>query len=367
MLGDSEVPSVESMSAGFLNRLLAQVFGGDVDIRSVRSERVGNGLMALTNRLQIDYTHAPPDAPRTFILKSTAQTETSRRTGKRGFGFPKRLGFYAAEVQFYREIAPKSSVSVPRCYASWLSPDCDEFALLLEDLRDAKPGDEIAGCSLDEAAAALRNVARLHAAFWNDDTALNCAWAPVRVDEAESYERKTQRNIDAVLARWGAAIQPEDRVVLEMFADRAGAWFEGAGHSHTVVHNDFRLDNILFAPQSAETGCVLVDWQTAMRGNPGRDVGLLVGASLSDELFASSLDELLAAYHDELINLGVGDYSFGDAYEEMRRGLFQALHNAVTTSQAVELTPRGQVMVEQWLRRSCGRIRAMGSTDLLER
>ena len=52
----------------------------------------------------------------------------------------------------------------------------DGFTLVLEDLAPAESGDQIAGCSLDQARAAAVNVAGLHAPTWNDPSLRELDW-----------------------------------------------------------------------------------------------------------------------------------------------------------------------------------------------
>ena len=65
---------------------------------------------------------------------------------------------------------------------------------------------------------------------------------------------------------------------------------------HTIVHGDFRLDNLLIRPDVPEVVGV-VDWQTCTRGPALRDVAYLLGAGLLPEVRREAEGELVRRYH----------------------------------------------------------------------
>ena len=71
---------------------------------------------------------------------------------------------------------------------------------------------------------------------------------------------------------------------------------------HTVVHGDYRLDNLMFSPDGA---VVALDWQTATVGSPTRDLAYFLETSLDVELRRRHEQALLAVYADALVAGGV--------------------------------------------------------------
>ena len=85
-------------------------------------------------------------------------------------------GVYRSEVRFYTEIADTVDVRAPACFYAEMSTDPDrpgDFTLLLEDLAPRRQGDQIAGCTVEQARDAVLNLAGLHAPRWCDPTLLD--------------------------------------------------------------------------------------------------------------------------------------------------------------------------------------------------
>ncbi len=143
---------------------------GDVmgrGVRSVRWEPIGTGQVGDSVRFHVEYTGA--GGPPTLAGKFPAADPVSRGTAA-------MFGLYAKEVAFYREIAPQLAVRVPRDHFAAASGDGTEFVLLFEDLAPARQGDQIGGCSLAEARAAITQAAAIHAPSWNNRAILDCEW-----------------------------------------------------------------------------------------------------------------------------------------------------------------------------------------------
>ena len=124
-------------------------------VTAVRPTPVGTGQMADTVRFALEYEPVGSGPP-TIVGKFTSQDEQSHATGR-------IMRAYEVEVRFYAEIAPRVTNRHPRLLFAAIDPDEAWFTLLLEDLADASQGDEIAGCDAEVAAAALDQMAGLHA------------------------------------------------------------------------------------------------------------------------------------------------------------------------------------------------------------
>ena len=95
-----------------------------------------------------------------MVLKTASTDEGSRATGV-------GLGIYEREVRFYRELAPRIGGPLADCHFAAITGD-GSFTIVLEDLAPATQGDQIAGCTIEQARLAMRSLARLHAPVFAD-------------------------------------------------------------------------------------------------------------------------------------------------------------------------------------------------------
>lgn len=86
--------------------------------------------------------------------------------------------FYEREIRFYRELTHRVPVRVPRCYATVMDVDADDYLIVMEDLASLRMGDDAAGCSTTEAERAIRCMAGLHAAWWASPELDQLDWVP---------------------------------------------------------------------------------------------------------------------------------------------------------------------------------------------
>ncbi len=73
---------------------------------------------------------------------------------------------------------------------------------------------------------------------------------------------------------WAAGTTAEEREVPEL--DRVGEWLEAnvpGEYPHTLVHGDYKLDNVLFGPGTPPEIAGVMDWELSALGDPFTDLG----------------------------------------------------------------------------------------------
>src|SRR5262245_24658419 len=131
----------------------------------------GAGLFGQLARLQLKYDGGSPGPP-TMIVKMPTTHEGNRAIGN-------LFQFYEREGRFYEEVAPSIEIRVPRCYYRVMDVAADEHLLLLEDMAaGATPGDEVAGCTVEQAEAAIIVLAKHHASWWESPRLDSLDWMP---------------------------------------------------------------------------------------------------------------------------------------------------------------------------------------------
>jgi aminoglycoside phosphotransferase (APT) family kinase protein len=86
----------------------------------------------------------------------------------------------------------------------------------------------------------------------------------------------------------------------------------------TFVHNDFRLDNICFAPDGEP---VVFDWQVAAHCRGTQDLAYLLSGSMDSDALRECWDTLVRRYHDRLLTNGVGGYDLEECRFHYRQSL----------------------------------------------
>ncbi|MFP6593655.1 MAG: hypothetical protein VB860_01590 [Dehalococcoidia bacterium] len=131
---------------------------GDGSVASVELERIGVGLgfASLVTRGTVEYSGDAGGAPKILIAKlMSGHADTDALIKSRGIGH--------REVRFFEELAPDVGVPVPEKYYADSDQETGEFTLLLEDLSDARLGDQVNGLSPEDAELVVNNLARMHA------------------------------------------------------------------------------------------------------------------------------------------------------------------------------------------------------------
>ena len=158
--------------------------GIQVELTEVRPERVGTGQIGTSYRLHLTYTDpaaaAAAGAPTSLVAKMAGGDPASRDLIADG---------YRNEYGFYTEIADTVAITTPRCWYAVISEDNTCFVLLLDDLAPAEPGEQVRGCTLEEAELALINLAGLHGPRWCDATLREIPWMNQQTAEGAAFTR----------------------------------------------------------------------------------------------------------------------------------------------------------------------------------
>jgi len=312
--------------------------GIDARVARTESEGVGTGQLGETRRFFLHYAGAaPPDAPKTVVGKFSSPNEVARKSGR-------EMGFYKSEVMFYRELAHRAGIRTPAVYVAELDPVTNDFVLLLEDLAPAKQGDQMRGCTLEEARAALSEAARLHAAFWNDKSLLTADWCYVPPGAQGFYTTELiEQSWDHVKNNYQGWLSPEVTDVCAKYVRNHAYWNRPRDFPKCFSHNDFRPDNMMFSPTGERVA--VVDWQTSNFLGTGMDVAYFLGGAFPREVRRQHESALLRGYHEELLGRGVREYSFDQLMNDYRHYSFAAIAVAIAATLIVKRTERGDQML----------------------
>ncbi|MBW2229447.1 MAG: phosphotransferase [Deltaproteobacteria bacterium] len=311
----------------------------DARVVGLDPRQVGTGQMGASVRFGLTYDLAEPDAPDSVVGKFPSTNPISRATGV-------GQGAYLKEVRFYQALQKTVQIRTPHCHFARIEQTSGSFVLVLEDLSPAVQGDQIAGCSVDQAALALLELAKLHAPHWGSPSLLELDWmSPPSPESAALLKVIYQSVFPGFVERYEGAIGPEHLALAEELGENLVAWTTAmADGPLCVIHGDYRLDNMLFGTAEGGHPLAVVDWQTCGVGPAVSDAAYFLGASLLPVDRRAHEEALLRDYHAALIADGRADYGWDQCWADYARYSFSGVLMAVVASMIVERHDRGDEM-----------------------
>jgi hypothetical protein len=318
---------------------------------------VGAGLMGVCARYTLRLDRRVEGAPHSVIGKFAAEDPATR-------AFMASSG-YRNELCFYQHFASRVSIRAPRCAYAAIDDD-GWFTLLLEDLSPMEPGDQLQGCTVAEVEAAVLELVGLHAPCWDaPDLAVHSCFGTSQLSDPALLAQAFGAVVPGFLDRYGHAFAAEEVEFYDRLADSAAGWIGNRPPARTLVHSDYRPDNLLFG-RGEHPDVAVVDWQGFGRGCAMADVSFLVGNALSPDDRREHEARIVRGYHDALVAAGVATYPFDECWSEYARSLLSALMTTIFGAMYGVRTERGDRMFEGMGARHARQILDVGADRLLD-
>ena len=331
----------------------------DGAVTAVTQRGIGNGLVGTSIRFDLTYDALEPGAPPSVVGKFPATDETSRQSGA-------GLRLYLRETSFYRHIAPAVGIRTPRVFVNEFDPATHDFLLLFEDLTPARGGDQLAGCGVDDAAVAMREIAGLHAPLWGHAAVDRWDFLGLPPEETARIVQLVAPVAGLFRERFADVLANEVMDAVMRLVKLVDKLMHDAAPQRTVLHGDFRLDNVLFDAKGGAWPLATLDWQTIGRGCGTQDASYFLGAGLREEDRATHEADLLRLYHEALLAQGVSDYPLAQCWRDYRKhslnGLFMAMFSAISVAR----TGRGDEMFLTMTRRHACQALELSAFELWE-
>ncbi len=329
-----------------------------IDALEVRQVGEGVGMMSELSRLAPAYSGPAAGAPASFIAKYPSRNPTNRQIAM-------DFNLYEREVRYFAELDQLTAAACPATYLTEL--DGDNFIILMEDLAAYRVGDQIVGATLEETELAIDELAKLHAAFWQQVDGI--AWIPhvcgsqharnMQAGTASGWERMAAAFGDSLSASVLAARARIQRSVapLQAFLDRPPI---------TLVHGDFRMENLLYGTAPEHHPMAIIDWQGPLLGRGMQDVTLLLGQSTQTEVRRRHERILLERYVDGLARLGVRGYRLEEAWRDYRHAHLHNWAYATVVAGTLDVgNERAFAWMSQMIARQVAVTEDLGLLDLL--
>lgn len=320
---------------------LAGALGADVEAVEVQPIAAGEGFMGQLARVTI--VSSDPAVPRSLIVKLPTSEPGARMIGE-------MMRVWEREHCFYRDVAAQLNIRVPHAYVNTLDPPC----LALEDLAPAVPGDHLAGATRDQAERSIDLIARHHAAWFEHPSLRTFDWMP-GIDDPSVLGLASMFELGwpGFLDRYGEELPHRCLRWCEQFVDGIPTWIEGhMDDPVTLVHGDFRLDNLFFADDGS---VAVIDWQLSMRAPGQTDLVYFCANNLTTPMRRDLETELIERYVAGVHAAGVGADRV--TVDGVRRGyiegmLFYAVSFGASLLTIDPANERGAALFDELVRRT---------------
>jgi hypothetical protein len=341
----------------------------------------GEGFVGLIARLHLEFDAPEPNAPKSIVAKLPTPLALNRSLGE-------MLGAYEREIRFYEELADRVAVATPRCYYAamdasplegreeqslrfvrrlpswllrWLVPcfiwlaghSRRRYVLLLEDLAEASVGDQVAGCSASKAERIIESLATNQAALWDSPELEGRHWLSSVDLIPRISQLMFQRNRAQFFSIYRDRLGQSERTVVEIadWLEHNGLWVMAhlASRPHTILHGDFRLDNLFFSDPSKEEitpWMIAIDWQLASVGRGPYDLAYFATGNIPG--LADCEEQIVRHYHKSLEAGGVAGYAFDACWRDYQIAKLLLLHRLISGAGMLDLShERGQQILDR--------------------
>lgn len=305
----------DQISSEWLNYVLRREgLLGASRVESIKKASIGGSKSWLSHILRLEAEYIPTNdlLPSSFVLKMLSKSEF------RDLNY--ELGAYEREIRFYKQLAGKLPIRLPKIYCSQFSADSN--LILMEDLSYLTEGDLVQGMSYKQILLTLEELAKVHSTYWENAKLDSFKWLPnnnnLHINYADNWESFKKLCGDFINSD---SLQIGERLNLHI------SWLmkEIESGPRTLVHDDMKADNLLFNDQGATDEVVILDWQFVVKSLGAIDVARLIGGSMTPKEREGTEYELLRVWYEKLIDEGVTNYSWEEAQRDFKLGALSCL------------------------------------------
>jgi len=322
--------SIDDVSAAWL----AEATGLPVTGATATQIGVGVGVSSALYRVALE----GDGVPETVVVKLPALAEEAVFTSS-------VLRMYIRECRFFQELAEASPVRVPVCHHTAVDEETSRFVVVMEDLGGMRIVDQTEGMAIADAERAVDELATWHAQWWGKGDALAADGLTVSLADpiypailpmvfGEGWEKVTAA---------GEVPEPIMRVGPRWTEVFAQLLTELASAPNTMIHGDYRADNILFCPDGS---AALLDFQLIGTGSGAYDLAYFVTQSLEPEVASANERALFERWLAGLRAGGVPESDLGGLWEDYRKAALFCLVYPIVASRGMDLSdPRQAALV----------------------
>ena len=332
-------------------------------IESLEVEKLSEVTNALGNLFRCRMTAPGGGAadPASVIVKMPTSNPLA-------FRLARWLSLHRREYVYYRDIAPHGQVRVPSLLYGDFDASSHRFVLVLEDLEGMEGVPQIVGVGVARARRAIREIAALQGRFWEatGDPALSACGAFLTTGESRIMQTIYLLTLPAVFERFGDLLTSDMRRLADAFGTRVAAQFAAvASGPKTIVHGDYRGDNVLFG-RGGRDDLAVIDWQGCGIGCGMYDVAFFLGTSVTVDDRRRIERDAVDEYHDIVCRMGARNYTRDDCWRSYRQNMLGILMPMVIGCGALDMSEQNVVnQSRELLRRTLTAIEDLDAGEFL--
>lgn len=324
----------------------------DAVLTGATARPIGNGLMADTLLLSLTWAEVGA-GPTSMVAKVPSTDEAAARTAA-------SLGAYEREASFYAELAGESDIDVPELLGLIESDDAAP-TLLLEDLSGLSARDQLEPVEPDVLERMRAQLVALQAPFWGSERLARTDWLHRRLGVPIPGIVERMRGSWAKTRGYLADdYDEEERSQIDRFVAGASGWAERIEGPVSLVHHDYRIDNMLFGADRV----VVLDWQTVGWGAPMFDLAYMMATSLEPAVRSRVERDVVRRHVADLLSRDV-EVDEAQMWRAYREASFATLLMLVPPTGSVKRTERGDQVFRDLLRRGARIALDLGADEFL--
>ena len=259
----------------------------------------------------------------------------------------KWLSLHRREYVFYRDVAACGHIRVPSLLYGDFDGRSHRSVLVLEDLAGMKSIRQIEGANAEQAQQAIRGIAGFQGQFWEavDEPSLSACGPFITTKGSRIMQAIYLLILPQTFERFGDLFTSATRQRAEAFGTRIAAHFAAvAAGPKTIVHGDYRVENMMFNGES-DNDLTVIDWQGCGIGCSIYDVAFFLGNSITIDERRRIERDVVEEYHDVVCRLGAENYTREDCWRSYQQNMLGTLMPTVVGCGALEMG--NQAIVER--------------------
>ena len=163
--------TIDDVTAEWLSLVL------DQPVSAFTANQIGQGVGLLGDIFCVSLSSPTPASSQSerrrssVVIKLPSSFEENRQQAV-------ALGMFDAEIRFYRDLAPAAKVGLPEIYHAEIAENGSDFVIVMEDLSHLTMVDQHKGMSAEQALAAVKVLAQIHAVWWDQVKTPDFEWIP---------------------------------------------------------------------------------------------------------------------------------------------------------------------------------------------